>query len=98
MVQNGLQLRAEPNSSTTRIRVQVCMVDSKPCMITGVSLYESNNWSDTLDVSNFAGSQVTLMLHASNVNGLSNGFSYVSFFVPAPIQEEQVDTEEDGLG
>jgi len=97
MVENGLQLRAEPNEATARIRVQVCMVGTKPVSVTGALLNNSSNWSGTLNVSNYVGQQVTLMIHAENGMGLSNGYSYVSFFVPEPIQENQ-GLEDEALG
>lgn len=82
MVTNGLQLRAEPGENTTRIRVSVCLVDTEPIDGKQTLLNADNNWSSIIDISPFAGHQVTLMLHAEGPDGLSNGYSYVSFVVP----------------
>lgn len=82
VVENGIQLRAEPNENTARIQVKACMLDGDPINRDGPRLYSGNGWSDVLDVSEFSGHQVTLMIHSENDMGLSNGYSYVSFFVP----------------
>ncbi|MBR2290188.1 MAG: hypothetical protein IJ867_06335 [Clostridia bacterium] len=89
MVENGLQLRAEHGNNTARIWVKVCMVGIRGIDTKGIRLNADSNWSGVIDISQFAGYQITLMLHAENGDVTSNGYSYVSFFVPAPIEEQQ---------
>jgi hypothetical protein len=82
MVQDGLQLRAEPNANTARIWVSICMVDGQIVQSVSSRLNQDSNWTGTLDVSEFAGHQVTLVMKAENNSALMNGYSYVSFKVP----------------
>lgn len=88
MFENGLQLRAEPNENTARIWVKPCRVDNKRIGVYGVRLNADSNWSGTLDISQYAGSQLTLMLKFENSSGMTVGYSYVSFFVPTEPEEE----------
>ena len=83
MVADGIPVRAEPGENTYRIQVTICMLDGESFHLGGPFLWSENNWEGTLDVSACAGHQVTLMLHAENDMGFVNGYTYVSFYVPA---------------
>lgn len=99
MVQDGLQLRAEPSENTARIRIKVCMVGIRGVSSNSICISQETNWAGTLDISGYAGYQMTLMLHAEDGWGINNGFSYVSFFVPEIIQEDPVEQDdEEGFG
>lgn len=90
MVKEGIQLHCEPGENTARIWVKPTMVDGESGSYNGVRLNQDSDWSGILYVSDFSGHQVTLMIKAENNTGLSNGYSYVSFFVPefeAPAEE-----------
>lgn len=105
MVTNGIEVRAEPGENTARMQVRVCMVDSNDFDTRFVYLNSSTNWTGTLDVSQFAGHQIILMINSMNTTGISNGYSYVSIFVPEVFQFEETeeniedeDFEEEGFG
>lgn len=93
MVQNGLKVTAVPTTDdTARIWVKITMVDNEGVDRAGVCVNPENDWSDVLDVSEFAGHQVTLMLKAENGWAISSGFSYVSFYLPQFETQEEIIT------
>lgn len=80
----NLVLKAEPaNEKTARIYVKVCMVDDYGDPGMSVLLCEENGWTNTLDVSQYAGKQITLYLKAESGSAVVTSYSYVSFMVPA---------------
>lgn len=83
MVQNGLSFTVEPTTDdTARVMVKVCMMDGESVESIGKYVSPDSNWAGTLDVSNFAGHQITICIKAENGWAISNGYSYVSFFLP----------------
>lgn len=92
MVKDGLSLTAEPTTDdTARIMVKVCMMDDESVESAGTYVGPDGNWSGTLDVSKYAGHQITLMIKAENGWAISNGYSYVSFFLPQfEVPEETI--------
>lgn len=86
-----LTLTAEPSEGTARMLIYVCMVDTDDERSLEKRLNQDNNWTNSFDVSAYAGHQVTFCIKAEDSMGLSNGYSYVSFFVPefeAPAGKE----------
>lgn len=87
----NLVLTAEPSEGTARIWASVCMVDDVDETGMESRMNADSNWSATFDLSKYAGHQVTIVLKAENGMALSNGYSYVSFFVPQfEVEEEYV--------
>lgn len=86
-----LTLTAEPSEGTARMLVYLCMVDEAAERSLEKRLNQDNNWTNSFDVSAYAGHQVTFCIKSEDSMGLSNGYSYVSFFVPefeAPAGKE----------
>ena len=88
MVHDGISIKAEPDEGTYRIHVTV----SAPSRRDGPMLWSANDFAGVIDVSEFAGQQITLMIHAENDLGFVHGFSYLSFSVP------EVETTEEASG
>ena len=81
LVQN-LPISAEPSGNTARIRIKICLVDGSDYDLTVALLSGENNWSGTLDLSDYEGHQLTLMIKAENGMAVVSSYTYVSFFVP----------------
>lgn len=85
----NLVLTAEPSEGTARIWASVCMVDGADETGLESRMNQDSNWTATFDLSKYAGHQVTIVLKAEDGMALSNGYSYVSFFVPSFEAEEE---------
>lgn len=79
---DGIQIRAEPTEGTARIFVIPSMVDNTGIDGTSIRLDQYNNWTSTLNIKEFAGHQLTLMLKAEDGMAFTTSFQYVSFWVP----------------
>ncbi len=82
--------KVEPTPETARVLVMISMVDDKSIERAGVYVSPDDSWTGKLDVSEFFGHQITLMIKAENQMALNNGYSYVSIFIPEePVPEKQ---------
>ncbi|MBR1540940.1 MAG: hypothetical protein IJ629_07390 [Clostridia bacterium] len=93
MLTNGLPITVTPNTDdTARVFIQVCMVDGYDGGSFAVCANPETDWLANLDVSQFAGHQITLMIKAENGWAISTGYSYISFFLPEwPVQETETE-------
>lgn len=78
-----LSLKANPNEGTVRIYIKPYSVDDELLWKSSKLLHQDNEWTDTLDISEYSGHLLTLKVQAESNKTTNNGYTYISFYVPA---------------